>query len=697
MRSPRRPPSSVSTALALLGALLPSSLLLPPAAAAGPAGTIETADVTVRVTGPRPAPPGASGATAPNGSIGPDGPVEGAEVRLSTVRGEPRYESTLATGADGRVRFEAVPDGTYWLFVEHPIYPALRIHDQRITLETERIDLRLPAPADGWAPVAGRVVRDGEGVAGVEVSFSRHALSGYQHYEAVTGEDGGFAFPALPVGEYQVTWKPGDDSGYPRRHLPEALPVRGQSVTDIVLPLPRGVRLTGTVENLGTVPREWLSVSAGTLPADAPRRSFAQGTLDPGGAFELHGLEPGTWRILVKAQGREVRETVEIPEDAGPEMRLEAPIVLPVGHDVPGTVFLDGEPLEGARIDLTSAGPEGATGLGAYEPSDAGGRFVLSRIPPGEYNLGVSLPEAGKIHHERVTIAAGSKLVLDLRPPSVAGRLVDAVTGEPVSGGHLQVGYRGPGSYTSHSHPSWVTVDGDGSFHAGPLESGEWSFRFSAPGYVPTTRRLDLPEGRRLDGLEVEMHPTAGLPVHVTMENDEVPSRVELVLFHHDWEERNREQPGSGGPVAKWSESPGHDPDIFWKEAPAGRWVLEVRTEGGGTTSLPVEIAARVATQPVEVVLSTIGSLAAHVAELEDEGASASADAHLSLASTDGVVLGDDCRCWRGKRGYFYARNVPPGRYLATVTAADGRSWTAEVEIEPGERTAAELDANGPE
>lgn len=82
---------------------------------------------------------------------------------------------------------------------------------------------------------------------------------------------------------------------------------------------------------------------------------------------------------------------------------------------------------------------------------------------------------------------------------------------------------------------------------------------------------------------------------------------------------------------------------------------------------------------------------------LEHGGASGSADAHLSLASTDGVVLGDDCRCWRGRRGYVYAQNVPPGRYLATVTAADGRAWSAEVEIEPGERAVAELDANGPE
>lgn len=206
-------------------------------------------------------------------------------------------------------------------------------------------------------------------MAGVEVSFSRHSPTGFRHYEAVTGEDGGFAFPALPVGEYQVTWSPRDDPGYPRRHLPGALPVRGQGVSDLLLPLPRGVRLTGTVENLGTVPREWLSVSAGALPADAPRRSFAQGTLEPSGELELRGLEPGTWEVLVRAQGREVRETVEIPEDAGPEMRLEAPIVPPAGHDVPGTLFLDGEPLEGARIGLRSTGPEGATGLGAYEPT----------------------------------------------------------------------------------------------------------------------------------------------------------------------------------------------------------------------------------------------------------------------------------------------------------------------------------------
>lgn len=701
MRPPRRSPSSLPPTLALFAALLPGFLLptTAAAAAAGPAGPTDGTDVTVRVTGPRPAVRSTADPTRPpaaDGSIGPDRPVEGAEVRLSTVRGEPRYESTLPTDADGRVRFEAVPDGTYWLFVEHPIYPALRIRDQRITRQTERIDLRLEAPEDGWAPVAGRVARNGDGMAGVEVSFSRHSPTGFQHYEAITGEDGDFAFPALPVGEYQVTWSPSDDPGYPRRHLPGALPVRGQGVNDLVLPLPRGVRLTGTVENLSTVPRERLSVSAGTLPDDAPRRSFAQGTLEPSGELELHGLEPGTWEILVRAHGREVREMVEIPEDAGPEMRLDAPIALPVGHDVVGTVFLDGEPLEGARIGLTSTGPEGATGLGAYEPSDAEGRFLLSGVPPGEYDLGVSLEEAGKIHHERVTIAAGSELVLDLRPPSVAGRLVDAVTGEPVSGGSLQVGYQGPGSDSSHSHPSSVTVHGDGRFHAGPLETGEWSFRFTAPGYVPTARRLDLPEGRRLDDLEVEMRPTAGLPVHVTMENGEVPSRVELVLFHHDWEERNREQPGSGGPVARWSARPAHDPEIFWPEAPPGRWVLEVRTGGGATASLPVEIAARVATHPVEVVLSTIGSLAAHVAGLEDEGASASADAHLSLTSTDGVVLGDDCRCWRGKRGYFYARNVPPGHYLATVTAADGRTWSAEVEIEPGEHAVAELKPDGP-
>jgi hypothetical protein len=93
------------------------------------------------------------------------------------------------------------------------------------------------------------------------------------------------------------------------------------------------------------------------------------------------------------------------------------------------------------------------------------------------------------------------------------------------------------------------------------------------------------------------------------------------------------------------------------------------------------------------VVLPPGGSLVVTVAEL----AAAPAEARLQLRGPDGRPyrgLG-----WQGdvvteppvRGGRAQASNLAPGVWTATVTAADGRSWSGTVNVGPGEIAELEL------
>jgi hypothetical protein len=652
---------------------------------------VEVTDVTVRVTGP-----------VPGRDTDKSVPIEGVEVGLRRNRVEPEYYSNRTTDAEGRVRFESVAEGSYGVVVEHRLYPTGRLRDQRITLATEELAVRLEAPPGGWAPLSGRVARDGVGVAGVEVMVSPQDRSYSSSWVTDTGADGALAFPHLPVGEYRVSWharRAESEEGprYPRRSLPSDLSVGPGGVDGLELPLPRGVHVHGPVENLGP-PSDSGSYVVAYPVGDAGRMSGpVRGMLAEDG---YHGLllPPGTWKLIVNALGRETTRTVELPESTavdGGELELAMPLPpIPPGHTVRGTVLRKGNPLEGVYVHLL---PRGASSVprrmsSSEGPTGPDGRFTVLRAPAGEYLLEVR----GRFmfHEERITVEADLDLTLEARLASRTGRVIDAVTGEAIPGARVEAFHR-PSDEEIREHE--LIVEDDGTFRVLIVRPGRWRFTVNASGYSPTRHWIDL-EPNRDDGageaFDLEVNPTAGLPLHVTMENGEVPGHVSLFLRDPDEPEPDPYLDWLVPPGKSWSVHLGGDPVVVWKNAVAGRWRLEVRTDGGGLVTRDVEIAERVAPTPLEIELPTIGRLTATVPGHRLEGTSDPSEIRFFLVNVEGEILEIGCgECRRFET--LHAEDLPPGRYVATLALPDGRAWSAEVEVEPGEQSEVELLPEG--
>lgn len=648
---------------------------------------VEVTDVTVRVTGP-----------VPGRESDDPVPIEGVNVRLRRDRVEPEYYSNRITDAEGRVRFEAVAEGSYSVVAESRLYPTGGLRDQWITLATEELAVRLEAPPGGWAPLSGRVARDGVGVAGVEVLVSPQDRSYSNSWLTDTGADGSFAFPHLPVGEYRVSWHAGreeSDEGprYPRRFLPSDLAVGPGGVDELELPLPWGVHVHGPVENLGP-PSDSGSYVVAYPVGDAERTSGpVRGML---AEDRFHGLllPPGAWKLFVNGRGRETVRTVEVPESAaieGGELELAMPLPpTPPGHTVRGTILRNGRPLEGVCVALLPRGASSVPRGMSYSEGSTGpdGRFTVLRAPAGEYQL--EIRGHFMFHEERITVDADLDLTLEARLASRTGRVVDAVTGEAVPGARVEAVHRASDEETQEHD---LIVEDDGTFRILIVRPGRWHFTVNASGYSPARHWIALePSGDDGAGevFDLEVSPTAGLSLHVTMENGEVPGHVSLILRDPD----EPEPPGPSDwlipPGKSWSVYLAGDSVVVWKNAVAGLWQLEVRTEGGGLVTREVEIAERIAPPPLAIVLPTVGRLVATVPGLRLAEISDPSEIRFGLIDAEGEVLEIGCgECrWHDR---LYAEDLPPGLYVATLALPDGRTWSAEVDIEAGRNANVDL------
>jgi len=381
--------------------------------------------------------------------------------------------------------------------------------------------------------VRGRALRAGSPVASGWVT-ARPRGAGATQRNTQTAADGTFEIKGLAAGDYIIVVEGNGRSGPQLRRAVTI--IEGQTV-DIDLEGGAGVRLSGRI-----LSRDG-SVGEGRVQAMRLDQGFDGGSgsqISPGGEYALDLPGPGTYTLMVGfGPGGGVKVDVVVPAGS-PEVRQD--IELPSGR-VSGTVVnaSTGQPIPGVEVGAFLAGRLGSSILSLYKSmqvmgrSDDTGRFVLSNLPEGSYDIRAFANGYAQVRRASIQIGASGasrEIRVELetslsfsaraedsggRPLSGALALLRDVEGDLIlsgsparSGGDGMLDVQGvvPGTYkmtVSHqAHASaraMITVLEDGSVTPQPV------FRLEKGGKI----RVRVVSGREpVDGATAEVIDDAG-------------------------------------------------------------------------------------------------------------------------------------------------------------------------------------------
>jgi len=194
---------------------------------------------------------------------------------------------------------------------------------------------------------------------------------------------------------------------------------------------------------------------------------------DASGRFEIDGLRDGTYLVIAdgpRGSGRAHASGVTL----GADIELE---VEPLGG-IEGVVKSDGKAL--AEYNITVDGPE----VRSRHIKDDTGRFTMSRLDPGAYEITVDSDEGTVQTSVDVEASVTAEVTLKLEPfAKVRGKLVDANTGEGIGGMTIMAVGRAsdPTAMMSMFSGGGNKTDDDGSFEVDRIRPGKGSITFLDP------------------------------------------------------------------------------------------------------------------------------------------------------------------------------------------------------------------------
>jgi hypothetical protein len=347
----------------------------------------------------------------------------------------------------------------YYQFTYHPDtteQSKARVVDLSEGFEATGIDIKM-ADAKKTYDVFGRVVNadTGQPMAGVRMSFGS-LMDGGKRIGAVgsfgiqSDAQGEFHIPGVLPGKYAAFASHEKDSDLYSEPVP--FEIGDEDVTGLVVKMRRGGSISGVAVIEGTNDPAILSklsqieVYANVRTEELSAPSGAPANVGTDGGFALRGVNPGMARLNIYNRAETPRFSILRIERDGVAQREGVQINpgeqvtgvrIVIGHGtntVRGQLRVTGGPLPEDVILVVSAYRAGTEFVnGRSRQVEAGGRFVIEGLTPGEYELKLSAyfpsgptPETGKLTErlnkraQAVTVSGNQEtqvtFVIDLTP-----------------------------------------------------------------------------------------------------------------------------------------------------------------------------------------------------------------------------------------------------------------------------------------
>ncbi|MEM9598295.1 MAG: carboxypeptidase-like regulatory domain-containing protein, partial [Acidobacteriota bacterium] len=282
------------------------------------------------------------------------------------------------------------------------------------------------------------------------------------------------------------------------------------------------------------------------------------------------------------------------------------------------------------------------------------------------------------VHNQALELVSDRQLDIDLRPARVSGRVRVAGDGSPLGDAVVLLERLAEGG--GEGSLSTVGTAEDGSYAFPRVPSGAYRLGLSRDGYSVEARELTVEPSARLDGVDLEAVPTAGLRLWI--ESPSPPPRVTVAVLSPQ-----------GAVVRREFRAVGAQGEVDLATVPAGRWRLLLSAPGHGPESIDVAVPEGAGADPVTVRLRP----ASRVRVLVPDLAASDAIATLSLRDAAGNpfrsldALAVPRGSWPVVAGRALLDGVPAGSWSLVARTDDGAAWTGSLEVGGGGDVTVEL------
>lgn len=308
-------------------------------------------------------------------------PLPGAQVALLPRAGG--YAFLTVSDPGGKAVFPRVPTGEFHAVASSPG----RLADAG-PVGGDALSLHLHVPRT----LSGRVLRQGEGVAGLRVQLEGE---GWRRLEE-TRADGGFRMEGLPPGRYTLRVREGKEIATAVVRIPE-----DGDFTDVRLSLEPCGEVTGRVARPNGAPIQGAELELILTRDDVWRRLVATTSAD--GRFRFECVDPGQVGLSIKATGH-VLPSEPMKRELAAGSSVSADFILQPAAPARGRILdPEGRGLRGVHIRLSprevrglppSGEARGDVPRGGSATTAEDGSFEVDGLAPGRYEYELSPDES---------------------------------------------------------------------------------------------------------------------------------------------------------------------------------------------------------------------------------------------------------------------------------------------------------------
>jgi protocatechuate 3,4-dioxygenase beta subunit len=350
------------------------------------------------------------------------------------------------TDSDGNFKFDGLPAEKVTIIAKSELYAESR----RTVVPNEEsvVEIRLTKGAF----VSGRVVGlDGTTAPSwARVNLQALASAGVTRYSE--SESSVFSFSGLAAGAYRLTAETNLGQTKPQ----EIVLHENERVTGLLLVVQAGATIRGKVTGLRS--------DESRVEISVQRQGVNVGTAstDTDGTYVIHGLPTGRVEVLAYSySGRSISKSVEIPKGT---LELTLNIEFPLEARLSGRVTRGGQPVVNK---IVSAFLRDSTFTGGTGKTDHTGHYIIEGLSNGDYYISFEGEWTKSIR-----ILGDTTLDIELSTISLSGRILEANSGQPLSG--VTVNARRVNSVVDTNTSRTAITDSQGRFFIEGIEPGQY-------------------------------------------------------------------------------------------------------------------------------------------------------------------------------------------------------------------------------